>query len=153
MRTRCKRFIIIDEWSLFLFSYLFFIFSPVPGISAELKGSCHRHKCLHIDKSSPVPGISAELKGSCHRHKCLYIDISSPVPGISAELKVSCHRHKRLHIDISSPVPGISAELKGSCHRRKCLHLFSESEAYREQMGPIPSSNGSLDIALSNAHT
>jgi len=27
------------------------------------------------------------------------------------------------------------------------------SEAYHEQMGPLPSSNGSVDIALSNAHT
>ena len=27
------------------------------------------------------------------------------------------------------------------------------TEAYHEQMGPIPSSNGSLDIDLSNAHT
>jgi len=31
--------------------------------------------------------------------------------------------------------------------------LFSDSEAYHEQMGPIPRSTGSLDIALSNAHT
>jgi len=36
---------------------------------------------------------------------------------------------------------------------QKWLHLFVDSEAYHEQMGPIPSSNGSLDIALSNAHT
>jgi len=28
-----------------------------------------------------------------------------------------------------------------------------DSEAYHEQMGPIPSLNGGLDIALSNAHT
>jgi len=31
----------------------------------------------------------------------------------------------------------------------KSDYLFSDSEAYHEQMGPIPSSNGSLDIALS----
>jgi len=31
--------------------------------------------------------------------------------------------------------------------------LFVDSEAYYEQMGPITSSNGSLDIALSNVHT
>jgi len=31
--------------------------------------------------------------------------------------------------------------------------LFADSEAYHEQMGAIPRSNGSLDIALSNAHT
>jgi len=43
--------------------------------------------------------------------------------------------------------------LKGLSHSQKCLDLFSDSEAYHEQMGPIPSSNGSLDIALSNAHT
>jgi len=43
--------------------------------------------------------------------------------------------------------------LKGLCHGQKCLHLFSDSEAYHEQMGPIRSSTGSLDIALSNAHT
>jgi len=30
---------------------------------------------------------------------------------------------------------------------------FVDSEAYHEQMGPIPSSNESLDIALSNVHT
>jgi len=30
---------------------------------------------------------------------------------------------------------------------------FVDSEAYHEQMGPIPSSNLSLDIALSNGHT
>jgi len=28
-----------------------------------------------------------------------------------------------------------------------------DSEAYHEQMGPVPSSNESLDKALSNAHT
>jgi len=39
--------------------------------------------------------------------------------------------------------------LKGLCHSKKCLY----SEAYHEQMGPIPSSNGNLDIALSKAHT
>jgi len=38
-------------------------------------------------------------------------------------------------------------------HGQKCLHLFSDSEAYHEQIGPIPSSNGCLDIALSIAHT
>jgi len=43
--------------------------------------------------------------------------------------------------------------LKGLCHGQKCLHLFSDSEAYRVQMGPIASSNGGLVIALSNAHT
>jgi len=37
-------------------------------------------------------------------------------------------------------------------HAQQCLHL-SDSETYHEQMGPIPSSNGSLDIALSIAHT
>jgi len=40
------------------------------------------------------------------------------------------------------------ATLKGLCHGQKCLHLFSDSETYHEQMGPIPRSNGSLDIAL-----
>jgi len=29
----------------------------------------------------------------------------------------------------------------------------SDSEAYHEQMSPIPSSNQSLDVALSNART
>jgi len=29
------------------------------------------------------------------------------------------------------------------------MALFSDSEAYHKQMGPTPSSNGSLDIALS----
>ena len=42
--------------------------------------------------------------------------------------------------------------LKGLWHGQKWLHLFVDSEDYHEQMGPIPSSNGSLDIALSNAH-
>jgi len=41
--------------------------------------------------------------------------------------------------------------LKGSWHGQKLLHLFVDSEAYHVQMVPIPSSNGSLDIALSNA--
>jgi len=36
---------------------------------------------------------------------------------------------------------------------QKSLHLFVDSEAYHEQMGLIPASNGSLDIALFNAHT
>jgi len=43
--------------------------------------------------------------------------------------------------------------LEGLCHGQKCLHLFSDSEAHHEKMGPIPNSNGSLDIAISNAHT
>jgi len=42
---------------------------------------------------------------------------------------------------------------KGLCRDQKRLHLFLDSEAYHDQMGPIPSSNGSLDIALSNTHT
>ena len=33
---------------------------------------------------------------------------------------------------------------------KSCLPLFSDYEAYHGQMGPIPSSNESLDIALSN---
>ena len=44
-------------------------------------------------------------------------------------------------------------DLKGLWHGQKWLHLFLDSEAYYEQMGPIPSSYESLDIALSNAHT
>jgi len=46
-----------------------------------------------------------------------------------------------------------TTELKGLCHGQKFLHLFSDFEAYHEQKGPIPSSIGSLDIALSDAHT
>ena len=38
-------------------------------------------------------------------------------------------------------------------HGQKWLHLFVDSEADHEQMGPISSSNESLDIALSIAHT
>jgi len=34
--------------------------------------------------------------------------------------------------------------LKGLCHGQKCLHLFSDSEAYHEQICPIPSSSGRL---------
>ena len=41
--------------------------------------------------------------------------------------------------------------LKGLSQDQKCFHLFSDSEAYYEQMGPIPSSTGSLDIALDDA--
>jgi len=43
--------------------------------------------------------------------------------------------------------------LKELWHGRKWLHLFVDSEACHEQMGPIPSSNESLDIALFNSHT
>jgi len=43
--------------------------------------------------------------------------------------------------------------LKRLCHGQKCLHSFLYSEAYHEQTNPIPRSNESLDIALSNAHT
>jgi len=46
-----------------------------------------------------------------------------------------------------------SNRLKGLCHGHKYLHLFSDSEAYHEQMGPKPISNGNLDVALSNEHT
>jgi len=43
--------------------------------------------------------------------------------------------------------------LKGLYHGQKCLHLSSDSEAYHEQIGPIPNLNESLDRALSNANT
>ena len=43
--------------------------------------------------------------------------------------------------------------LEGLCHGYKWLHLFVDFEACYEQMGPIPSSNRSSDIAQSNAHT
>ena len=43
-------------------------------------------------------------------------------------------------------------ELRGLSHGQKA-HLFSDWEACQEQMGPIPSSNGSLDIALSIAQS
>jgi len=39
-------------------------------------------------------------------------------------------------------------QLNGLCHGQKYFHLFSNSEAYHEQMGAILSSNGSLVIAL-----
>jgi len=42
--------------------------------------------------------------------------------------------------------------LEGLWHGQKWLHFFVDSEAYHEQMGPIPSSKESLGIALSNAH-
>jgi len=43
--------------------------------------------------------------------------------------------------------------LKGLRHGQKWLHSLVDSEAYHEQMGPIPSSNECLYIALSNVHT
>jgi len=46
-----------------------------------------------------------------------------------------------------------NVSLKGLCHGQKCVHLVLDSEAPHEQMGPIPNSNGSLDVALSNAQT
>ena len=63
-------------------------------------------------------------------------------------------------VESSMPVPGKDSSvyhplmapwLKGLWHGQNWLHLFVDSEADHEQMGPIPSSNGSLDIALSNA--
>jgi len=45
---------------------------------------------------------------------------------------------------------GVMIKIKGVMSRPKvstCFHIL-----YHEQVGPIPSSNGSLDIALSNAH-
>jgi len=38
-------------------------------------------------------------------------------------------------------------------HGQKCLRLFLYYEAYYEHMGLKSTSNGRLDIALSNAHT
>ena len=32
-----------------------------------------------------------------------------------------------------------------------CLHLLADSDAYHEEMGPVPSSNRRLDRALSKA--
>jgi len=46
--------------------------------------------------------------------------------------------------------------LKGLSQGQKCFYLFADFKPYDEQIGPIPtipSSNGSLDKALSNAHT
>jgi len=43
--------------------------------------------------------------------------------------------------------------VRGVMSWSKVSSLVSDSEAYNEQIGPIPSSNGSLDIALYNAHT
>ena len=56
-------------------------------------------------------------------------------------------------ICLGSSIIAVHNALKGLCHGQKCLHLFSYSEAYHEQLSPIPKSSGSLDIALSNAHT
>ena len=47
----------------------------------------------------------------------------------------------------------VKATFKGLKAWPKVSHLFSDSEVYHEQMDPIPSSNGSLDKALSNMHT
>jgi len=52
------------------------------------------------------------------------------------------------HANQATPI-----SLKRLCHGQKCLHLLSDTEAYHEKMGPTHSSNGSLDIALSDAHT
>jgi len=43
--------------------------------------------------------------------------------------------------------------VKGVMTWAKCPHLFVDSEGYHEQMGPLPNSNGSLDIALFKTHT
>jgi len=45
------------------------------------------------------------------------------------------------------------AILKGLGYGQKCLQVYADSEAYHEQMGPRPSSNGSVEMALSIAHT
>jgi len=62
---------------------------------------------------------------------------------------------KRLHVWIIMGFKfgqlSAGCQLMGSYRGQKCLHLFSDSEAYHEEMGPITSSNGSLDIALLRA--
>ena len=52
-----------------------------------------------------------------------------------------------------SHLPTRSYKFEGLTHGQRCRHLFSDSEAYHKQMGPIPSSNGSLEMVLSIVHT
>ena len=74
---------------------------------------------------------------------------SVSIPGDSSyHVRLGLHTEKQYGKRVCFPVL-----LKGLWHGQKWLHLFVDSEAYHEQMGPIPSSNGSLDIALFNAHT
>jgi len=122
--------------------------SPAPGIP------CSRYSLLQV---FPAPGIP------CSRYPLLQV---FPAPGIP------CSRYSLLQV---FPAPGIPcsgyslltgfstllflllialvAQLGQLRHANVCLYLFSDSEAYHEQTGPIPSSNGSLDIALSIVHT
>jgi len=49
---------------------------------------------------------------------------------------------KIIHDDILLVIRGTGPMgmllLKGLCHGQKCLHLFSDSEAYHEQMAQYP---------------
>ena len=134
----------IPWWSRYLLLQVF----PAPGIP------CSRYSLLQV---FPAPGIP------CSRYPLLQV---FPAPGIP------CSRYSLLQV---FPAPGIPcsgyslltgfstllflllialvAQLGQLRHATVCLYLFSDSEAYHEQTGPIPSSNGSLDIALSIVHT
>jgi len=62
---------------------------------------------------------------------------------------LGCHfTHKQVKTLLAMTWP-----LKGLSHGQKCVHLFSDSEAYHEQMGSIHTSDESLDLALTNVHT
>jgi len=62
-------------------------------------------------------------------------------------------RTRRKASSLRGSYPLESSQLKELCLGQQCLHLFPYSEAYHEQMGPIPSSPGSLNITLSNVYT
>jgi len=152
-----------DHWANHINRYRTHTFARSTALSAS---SIIRRSSLRLFSGRPLPSSAMRLisvtlsqlpPGRCSSARSAFI-----VPGMlrllpyevgSLDLLSACkserlpvkrkhHRHKeRIHI-------------RGShgCHGEKCLHLFSDSQAYNEQMGPIPSSNISLDIALSDAH-
>jgi len=131
---------------------------PVLHRSGETAGESHHHppsgpgkKSTSASKRHGSGGSRQEYPGAVLRRcGCLW-------PVCTGELSCLTVYHVTDTVTLS-PARHLyyrdhPCRLKGLCHGQRCLHWFSDSEAYHEQMGPIPSSNGSLDIGLPNTHT